>query len=116
MVLGLLVSARKLNRRTRIALRPLHAELSIGACGSMPVLPTALGEVPSKDGLVRTFEALAELVGQPVQSATGARLLGGHGKSNWCPDLAAHGAEASKLRMLLLHARALFRDMSKKLL
>jgi hypothetical protein len=69
------------------------------------LFPDREWNVTEKVGIVSTFEALAELVSQPIRSPTGARLLGGHSaRVTGAQVLASHGVEVNKLRILARHS------------
>jgi hypothetical protein len=73
-------------------------------CGS-PIVPAVGGGAPSKIAVVATFEALGKLLGQPLFSATGIRLFGGHSpRATGAQALAASGVEINKIRILARHS------------
>lgn len=66
-----------------------------------PLFPTAAGTTPSKDAVVRSIEAVAALLGEPLFEADGTRRYGGHSMrvsgARW---LAAKGVAAEKIAAL----------------
>ncbi len=70
-----------------------------------PLFPAAGGGAPSKFAVVATFEALGSMLGQPLFSATGIRLFGGHSpRVTGAQALAAAGVEINKIRILARHS------------
>jgi hypothetical protein len=62
--------------------------------------------VASKAAVVSTFEALGLALGQPIHSATGIRLFGGHTpRVTGAQALAAAGVEVNKIPILARHSR-----------
>ena len=67
-----------------------------------PLLPTEQGSAPTKAAVVATFEKIGEQCGQPLMSAAGLRLFGGHtARVTGGQVLAAIRLEINKIRQAL---------------
>ena len=67
----------------------------------MLLFPTTAGAHPNKVVVVDTFEAMGDLLGQPLTSIEGLRLLGGHTpRVTGAQTFAALGIEVNKIRIL----------------
>ena len=66
-----------------------------------PLFPTEQGTAPSKAAVVATFPKIGEQCEQPLMSAAGLRLFGGHtARITGSQVLAAIGLEINKIRLL----------------
>ena len=73
--------------------------------GDYPLFPTVCGNHPLKTKVVDTFERLAELLQQPLQSPDGLRLFGGHtARVTGAQAFALEGLEVNKIRILARHS------------
>ena len=71
----------------------------------MPMAPTTVGAHPNKVAVVDTFEAIGDLLGQPLTSVDGLRLFGGHTpRVIGAQTFAAMGIEVNKIRILARHS------------
>ena len=71
----------------------------------MPLFPTSGGRVPTKDAMVRTFEALATRCEQPLLTPAGQRCFGGHTlRVMGVQVLTSFGVEIGKVMILARHS------------
>ena len=70
-----------------------------------PLFPTSRGNMPTKEAVVFTFEHIGEQLGQPLTSAAGLRLFGGHSpRVTGAQHYAALGLEINKMHILARHS------------
>ena len=83
----------------------LEAHPTHRSIGDYPLFPTVCGSHPPKTKVVDTFEQLALLMHQPLQSPDGLRLFGGHtARVTGAQTFALAGLEVNKIRILARHS------------